>query len=69
MRTLALAGLCLALSACSTFSGGNSAIAEKALGNLEHCSRKYVAAVGMGAGGSLSIDCPPRPYPAEPASE
>lgn len=65
MRLIALAGLCLALSGCSTFSGGNSAIAEKALSNLEHCKRSYTAAIGMGAGGSLVIECPPRPYPVE----
>lgn len=69
MRTLALAALCVALTGCGTLGGGNSAIAEKALSNLEHCKRSYTAAIGMGAGGSLSIECPPRPYPAEPASE
>ena len=63
MRLIALAGLCLALSGCSTLGGGNNDLALKVLGNLEHCRRTYTAAVGMGANGSLNIECPAKPFP------
>ena len=38
----------------------------KVLGNLEHCKRTYTAAVGMGANGSLNIECPAKPFPEAP---
>jgi hypothetical protein len=57
----------LSLSACTTLSGkGNNDLALKVLGNLEHCKRTYTATVGMGANGSLNIECPPRPFDAQP---
>jgi hypothetical protein len=68
MRTLkrAIAALCLfSLSACAS----NSGLGEKALGNLEFCRRSYTAILGgIGTnGGSINIECPPRPFPAPEA--
>lgn len=65
MKAILICAAFLPLAACGTL-GGNSAVAEKALSNLEHCERTYIAAVGaMGApGGSLSIRCPAKPFDA-----
>lgn len=69
MKTLTIITLAgaLALGGCGTLGGGSgSAVAEKALSNLEHCKRTYQAAIGaMGApGGSLYIECPAKPFDA-----
>ena len=48
----------LALTGCAT---GNEAMLQ-ALQNLEHCDRSYTAAIGMGAGGTLTINCKAKPY-------
>lgn len=54
----------LSLTACAS----NSGVADQALQNLQHCKRTYIAAVGgIGVpGGSLFIECPPRPFPVAP---
>jgi hypothetical protein len=53
----------LGLSGCASTSQ------EAVLGNLEHCSRQYIGAVGglLPPSVSVSINCPPKPY-AEPAA-
>ena len=66
MRVIALAALCVALTGCSALRGGNNDLALKVLGNLEFCKRTYTAAVGMGANGSLNIECPAKPFEAAP---
>ena len=62
---LLLATLCLTLSGCGTIRGGNNEVALRALGNLEHCRRTYIASIGMGGAASVNIECPPKPYEAQ----
>lgn len=54
--------LALFLAGCSTLKSGD--LATQALGNLEHCKRTYQATVGAFGipGGSLFIECPPKPH-------
>lgn len=58
-----LAIVALTLTGCSTVGPGNDDLALKVLGNLEHCDRQYTMALGMGASGSMIINCRAKPYP------
>lgn len=55
---LGAAVVALGLSGCATASQ------EAVLGNLEHCDRTYIGAVGgvLPPSVSVSIRCPPKPY-------
>ena len=60
-----IALLCLLLGGCSTLNGGNNEIAMKVLSNLEHCDRTYTLGIGVGASGSMIINCRAAPYPGQ----
>jgi hypothetical protein len=68
MRLIALAGLCLALSACAS----NGGTASQLLSNLQGCERTYqgnIGGLGLGQGIAVTIRCEPQPGPLMVASE
>ena len=61
MRMLVLV-MALTVTGCSTM--GSDGMLQ-AMQNLEHCDRQYTVALGMGAAGSLTINCQARPFEAQ----
>jgi acyl CoA:acetate/3-ketoacid CoA transferase beta subunit len=66
MKTTLVILAALSLGGCASIPGtggaNGDAIAAQVLQNLEHCRRTYTASVGIGAAGSLNIECPAKPY-------